>query len=221
MNTIPLSVPLILQETNSVECGLVCLKMLYDYYHIPVSLGDLRRDILLSSVGTYMPHLAQHLKRKGFTTEIIIHNPKIFRVEDKILSQPVLLRAIQNRLEGQEISERDREGIKVFITYLQDSGRLHVAIPTLKEIRQETNAGRPVIALVQNSIWYSRVPGRPFSDIFHLVVITGVDDAYVYINDPHWKFGGQVKHTHEEFLFALYSSSLGDVDNGSVIFSKI
>src|SRR3989344_4462690 len=173
MNTIPLSVPLILQETNSVECGLACLKMLYDYYHIPVSLGDLRRDILLSSVGTYMPHLAQHLKRKGF------------------------------------------------ITYLQDSGRLHVAIPTLKEIRQETNAGRPVIALVQNSIWYSRVPGRPFSDIFHLVVITGVDDAYVYINDPHWKFGGQVKHTHEEFLFALYSSSLGDVDNGSVIFSKI
>lgn len=221
MNTVPLSVPLILQEDNSVECGLACLKMLYDYYDISVTVDELRRDTPIISVGTYTPHLAQHLKKMGFDTEVVIQNPRIFRVEDKQRNQSQLLHVLQSRLDDQEISQGGRDGIKAFIKYMEDGGKLRIGIPTLVEIRTETDAGRPVIALIQNAAWYTRVPGRPFSDVFHLVVVTGVDDSYVYVNDPQWKFGGQAKYSHTEFLFALYSSSFGDVDNGSIILSRI
>jgi len=53
---------------------------------------------------------------------------------------------------------------------------------------------------------------------FHFNVVTGIDDNYVYVNDPLWDGrGGKNKYTITEFLYGLYASAYGDLDNASLI----
>ncbi|MCP5095781.1 MAG: LysM peptidoglycan-binding domain-containing protein, partial [Chloroflexi bacterium] len=73
----------------------------------------------------------------------------------------------------------------------------------LTGLRANINAGKPMIALVKYSPW-REATGNKF-DWGHFVVVTGYDDAHIYVNDPLfglWRSrfrGKDLKLTHDLF----------------------
>jgi len=56
---------------------------------------------------------------------------------------------------------------------------------------------------------------------FHASVATGMDDKYVYVNDPlPNKHGGKVKYKKDEFLYAMYGVLAADLDNSTFTLVK-
>jgi len=56
----------------------------------------------------------------------------------------------------------------------------------------------------------------------HFNVITGIDDKYIYVNDPDWgkPFGGKHKHKIEHYLYAIHASAQSSVDNACLMLIK-
>lgn len=56
---------------------------------------------------------------------------------------------------------------------------------------------------------------------FHLNVITGIDENYIYVNDPLWdERGGKKKYKKKDFFYGLYASAYADLDNASLMIIK-
>ena len=193
------------------------MQMLYGYHQAPKTIDILRQELQTTTIGTYAPQLGLHLLQNGFKVSIINHNPKLVTVEDRDKSSKELIEQFAKRLQTADLTENDKMIMRMFIDFLQKGGNLVVKIPSAEDISREITHKRPLIALLQNGAWYTRSADRPFSDIFHMVVVTGLDDKFIYFNDPHAQHGGSSKSTHTEFFYALYSSALADPDNASLI----
>ena len=212
-----IDIPLIKQEKDSVACGLACLQMIYKYYHKPISYDQLKKDLKLDTIGGYLPQLGNHFLQNNFKTSIITHHPKLVMVDDKDKKSEDLIEQFYEYKNKSISSKQDLKVLDLFIKYMESGGELRAKVPNFDDINRELVNKRPLIALINNSVFYAKQPERPFSDIFHLVVVTGYDDKFTYLNDPHWKFGGKVRYSNQLFLYALYSSTLGDLDNGSLL----
>jgi len=105
---------------------------------------------------------------------------------------------------------------------MEAGGRLKVGIPSLEDLKEETEQGRPVVVFLTNASLYpnniARVYKRPFTYTFHSLVVTGVTKDEVFVNDPYWgEEGGEKAYPSDEFLYAVHASTLGDVDNGCFV----
>lgn len=217
-----LKVPLFRQDPNSVECGLATLAMVYDYFEIRKSLADLRKEVSLASVGTYSPQLGLHLLGQGFDVEIVTRNPLLLEKEDRNLPQEELLLKFKQMLDSKSLGEARTQGLKYFVSFIEAGGKVDVKIPDVGDLKEEIGQRRPVIVFLTNSALYNKniakLLGKPFDYTFHVVVVTGIGDDEVQVNDPYWGDEGGVKrYPVDEFLYSVYASSLGDVDNGSFI----
>ena len=53
---------------------------------------------------------------------------------------------------------------------------------------------------------------------FHFNLITGIDETHIYVNDPLWDYrGGKHKYLINDFMYAIYASAYGDLDNASLM----
>lgn len=59
------------------------------------------------------------------------------------------------------------------------------------EVKTALNAGCPVLANVELRVLPYMPPPPPDEDIWHTVLIVGMDDPYVYLHDPDRYHGGQ------------------------------
>ena len=208
------------QLPDSVECGLVCLKMIYAYYGIEISMDRLRQDLALTDVGTYAPQLGSHLLKNGFDVEIVTYNPRLVWKQDKNLTSEQLKAKFEDRMQSAD--QNDKFVLEYFVNFMNNGGSVKVKIPSIEELDEETKAGRPVIVFLTNAVLYDKniadLKGRPFSYTFHTDVVTGVMDGKVAVNDPYFEEeGGEKEYPVDEFMFAVHSSSLGDLDNGCFI----
>src|SRR3989344_1775078 len=199
-----LRVPLIRQEPHSIECGLACLAMVYSYFEIEKSLDDVKREVATFSVGTYAPQLGLHLILDGFDVEIVTKNPLLVEKEDVTLSQEELLEKFTKKLKSLKGKERTNElALVYFVAFMEAGGRLKVGIPSLEDLKEETEQGRPVVVFLTNASLYpnniARVYKRPFTYTFHSLVVTGVTKDEVFVNDPYWgEEGGEKAYPSDE-----------------------
>ncbi|MBI4058172.1 C39 family peptidase [Candidatus Gottesmanbacteria bacterium] len=217
----PLSVPLISQRTHSVECGIATMAMLYAYYHVKdKTYESLCRDLLTTTVGTYLPQLGLHLIRNGFSVKIVTHNPRLIQVSDKDISQTELFRELNDRFKKLK-DQSNRLAHEHFLHFMKAGGIVTPKIPQATDLEREVKAGRPVVALLTTASLYEEVDplelieGKIYKT-FHTIVVTGIDSKYVYVNDPFWgKTGGKRKYLINIFLYGVYASALGDLDNAA------
>lgn len=214
---IKLNVPLIRQEPHSVECGLAALEMLYSYYDMPQGMDTLRRELPTVQVGTYGPQLGSNLIEHGLKTEIITHNPRLVEKIDRDLSQDELLTKFKQKIP-RFTDESDKLALGYFIDFMDKGGTVTVKVPTIRILQEQLENGYPIIASLTNAPIYKRniadLEGLPFNYTFHAVVVTGLGNGLVYINDPYAEDDGGIKsYTEEEFLYAVYTCALGDLDN--------
>jgi uncharacterized protein YvpB len=215
-----IEVPILRQEPGSVDCGIVCMQMVYGYFGESVSFSQLKVDLPTTKIGTYTPQLGSHFQEHGFNTELVTLNPKLFHLNDseKPLGE---MRSHFENLKTNAENENDQLILGFFTEYLGKGGVITPAIPTEGHIRQALSEGNLVMAVLNTTPLYEGLTSTSWQNAFHIVVITGIDEEFVYLNDPNFtESGGQTKHPQTNFFFSLYASSLTDPDNGSLLIVK-
>ncbi len=170
-----LDVPLIRQAPNSVDCGLTCVEMILAYYG-KAKPEDLEKMQKFPD-GTYGPQLGTFLMKQGFVVEQVLLNPGLFTVHDKTLSHEDIVQKISVAKAKKVINKR---ALRFMREYAKAGGKFTIAIPTEQHIREEIQSKRPLIALLTSNF----LLGKEGKFNFHFNVITGIDDEFVYVNDP-------------------------------------
>jgi len=222
MAAMKLNVPLIRQPKDSVDCGIAVVTMLLNYHGVEKTFEEVKKDITTDEVGTYAPQLGEYLTSQHFSVDIVLRNPLLFTKSEENLDKKSLVEKF-NRLQHSGINTHNLKVINYFNKFLKwPQNKVTVKIPDENDIEEEINIGRPLIAFLTNAALYkeniAEKHKKDFSYTFHSVVITGLEDDKVFVNDPYAEeYGGTKEYPIEDFLFAMYSSSLGDLDNGSLI----
>jgi hypothetical protein len=176
-------------------------------------VADLLNGVQRIPTGVYIQEIARHAIDNGFaatlTTRDTTRLPLLYerKPKDDVLAD------LRQRLSGEELGEKQAAYLGGMIRFLEAGGELHVRTPTLADpIERDLAAGRPVICSVDMKALYAGkgldvnwpAAYRP-GQVGHYVIVTGLDDASVTINDPSTYLGGVVTYSHAQFLYALYS----------------
>lgn len=211
-----LNVPLIKQPKDSVDCGIAGITMIMDYYKKGISFEENKKHIITDTVGTYAPQLGLYLMNNGFQTKIITQHPAMFTNNDTGMHTGEILKRMDYLL-SKNPTEQNRKIIEYFKKFLEEGGEIEVKIPEEKDIVNEIKAKRPLAALMTTNFLY----GKESIFNFHFNVITGIDENYIYVNDPLWdERGGKKKYEKKDFFYGLYASAYGDLDNASFMIIK-
>lgn len=210
---IDLNVPLVLQEKNSVDCGLAGLSMLFGFYGRQITIEELKKELTVHPVGTYAPQLGTWLLKHAFHVEIITHHPSLFVKSEQSLSQEQLGEKFRALLQKPQ-SEKVAVVLAYFEEFIANGGKVTVKIPTPDDVLQELKQGHPVGALMTNNFVHGTKP------VFnmHFVLVRGCTGTGFIVNDSIPDERGGVKaYTFDEFRYGLYASAMGDLDNAALI----
>ena len=207
-----LDVPLIRQPKDSLDCGIAGLAMILKYHGIDESFEFLKTKISVDSIGTYAPQIGKYLAEKGFDVSIVTMHPKLFTLKDRTLSQEEIITRFNELKES--FSVQDKKVISMFIDFLNTGGKIIPKVPSKEDVVEELINKRPVAALLTTNFLNNN---KPIFN-FHFNLITGIDEEYIYVNDPIWdERGGKNKYRISDFFYGLYASAYGDLDNACLI----
>ncbi|MBI4087104.1 hypothetical protein HY416_03970 [Candidatus Kaiserbacteria bacterium] len=205
-----LVVPLYLQAPKSVDCGPVCVRMVLSYFGIRRSLAFLQKKLHYDKTGTSSYDNGALLLDEGLRVTAVTANPMLF--------PPDIVRSLKNKKHLQELitkksktTPKYKKCLKTLEKFLEKGGNLIIEIPNAKHVRAAIDAKRPIIALL-----YGKAMGSN-EGTFHFVVVTGYDGKHVFINNPYPKSKRQWKCPMDTFLYAVHSSSVGYIDNATLL----
>ena len=207
-----LDVPLIRQEKDTHVCVLASLSMILQYHGWDVSIADLERDedareADLGAVGTY-------LLKHGFDAEVVMFHPRLFTLRDRGMSEAALAEHFQARIGHDDNMQWDDDVLRSLIGFLGHGGAVTVEIPGEDHIREEIKAKRPLLVTTDTNFLY----GEQAQYYLHANVITGIDDEYIYVNDPLWdERGGRRRHERKDYMFGIYMATHGNFNNGYLL----
>lgn len=209
-----LDVELITQDEKTVDCGLACVSMVMAYHGVEKSIPDLAREVdVKEKVGTYMPQLGTCLLRNGFSAEMVTMNPFAFTRSMADLPKDELsdhLFCIYKETQKDDL----REAAGYFIEFLEEGGALDIKVPTVDDIVNELDAGRPSMTLLTSHFLLNDRPAYNF----HFNVITGLEDGKVHVNDPLWNFmGGKKSYPVDDFMYGIHAGAFGALDHASIM----
>ena len=113
------------------------------------------------------------------------------------------------------ISDEVRVPVKFLLDFVNAGGKVNVKIPDQDDIRSEIKNKRPILTFVTTYILYPTASKARFNS--HANVITGIDDRYVYVNDPLEQEGGRKRYLISEFLYAMYAGAYVTADSAAIM----
>lgn len=212
----PLNVPLVQQAEGSVDCGIASATMIAKYWGLDLAFADIQKKLKVDKYGIYCPQLALFLLKEGFNVSIVTFNPAIFISKNTGMGGKELKKHFEKlltiKLTG--VESPPKRTIRFFLKLLEAGGKIEVRIPTEGDIRKEIKSGNPPVVSATTRFLTAKEPRLNY----HFNVVTGMDKDHIYVNDPAWgERGGRHKHKISDFVFGMYASVAGGVDNPSLI----
>ena len=208
-----LDVSIVLQDKDSVDCGLACLAMVLEYYGKNKTILDIKREINIGKDGAYLPQLGLYLVKNGFKVEIITQNPFLFTILHRGFSQQEILEHFKSLLSVTK-NKDNLEALQYFIEFIEAGGEVIVKIPTFSDIRKNIENNYLLIASFTSVFLKSQK--KPFFN-FHFSVIKGFLDKKVLLNNPT---RGEEKYLIDDFMFAMHVGNYRCMDNGGLLVVK-
>jgi ABC-type bacteriocin/lantibiotic exporter with double-glycine peptidase domain len=197
------------QKNKSPDCGPVCVQMVLNHFGKRKKLDDIKTGMVYVPGGTYLYDNGLVILREGLHAELVTANPLLFKQEDRIelrTSEDVL----QHLTKIKRKKNAKKQALGLFQEFIIQGGKVQVEIPTIEHIVKAIKNEKIIIALL-----YGGALGRKEGG-FHFVVVTGYKKGFVHINNPG-KRSRQGWFPEQDFLYALYSSTTADIDNGSLL----
>ncbi len=197
------------QTNKTQDCGPVCTQMVLNHFGKGKKLEEIKTKVNYVLGGTYIYDNGLVILNEGLNVELITANPLLFKQEDRAVlkNEKSILKhitAIKRKKNAK------KEALGIFQDFIKHGGKVKVEIPSLDHINKAIDQNKLIIALLYGGALGKNEGG------FHFVVVTGYKKGFVYINNPGKKTR-QGWFPEDDFLYALYSSTCADVDNGSLL----
>lgn len=198
------------QNEKSQDCGPVCTQMVLHYFGRERKLEEIKKGMTyIPNEGTYLYEQGLIFLKEGFKTELITANPLLFKQNDKLKLKDTY-DILKHLTDIKRKNQSKKKAITLFRNFIKKGGKVKIEIPLLDHIIKALDTGRLVIALIYGGALGENEGG------FHFVVVTGYKKGFVHINNPSKK-SRQGWFPEQDFLYALYSSTCVDIDNGSFL----
>jgi len=208
--------------------------MLCSYYGQELDVTEVASQIEMMPTGAYIQELGYYLLLRGFDATIVTRDTTRFPIAYLSMSPQEMRADLERRLEKAEKGHKElsfspqrskelsfspqRSKDEIFLRgltkFLDKGGTLVLRIPTVTEtILPQLRQGHPVICSVDARSLYNwdaleedendRRHRLGFGG--HYVIVSGLEEDDVIINDPSSHSGGVRNYPLDRFLYALYS----------------
>lgn len=184
--------------------------MVLQSFGITKDIDSLKSELAYTEAGTNAYDngcllLANDLKVKAITA-----HPKLFPPDtiSTVHSNTDLLSVLET---AKQKDEKDTSSIDSIRNFIEKGGEVLLEIPRLEHVQNAIDNGQVVIALVYACALGSNEGG------YHFVVVNGYDEDRVFITNPLQDSKRQEWFQAKHFLFALHSSTMVDLDNGTLL----
>lgn len=186
MRDIALKVPLVIQR-NKFDCSIASLQMLLQYYGKDISYDELK-----SRLNIYVNKNERHIEasailsaEEGFNVHFINHNKTVLGDTLQNLTEKDLAKFKSAYAECKEgNNEFKKTKIKLTIEFIKKGGHLSTAEPDFNLLTGALTIGNPIILCVKVSTLRSDADLKGN----HYIVITGIQNKKLVINDPSPKY---------------------------------
>ncbi len=208
-----LKIPLHFQADGSTDCGPTSVQMMLEYYGMKRTLEDLKAHVQYSDIGTSAFDNGTLFLSEGLSVTAVTANPLLFPADE--IDQLSNLQQLRRRLTRLKRKAPKWSGnITTFRRYLNKGGTLKLEIPAFEHIKAAIDADNPLLALT-----YGQALGRNQGG-FHFMVVNGYKREQVYLTNP-LRQARQGWFPLDRFLYAVHASSVGDLDNASLIIPSL
>ncbi len=202
-----INVEQLFQDIDSKDCGPVCTQMVLKYFGLENDLQSLAEKLSYDDVGTFSFDNGIILLKSGLKVTCITAQPYLFSPDIKLNNKQSIIQHISSKIVDLPKFEK---GIKLLKDFLNTGGELNIEIPNIQHIKKAIDNECLIIALIYGKALGSNEGG------FHFVIVNGYDEENVYITNPlpSAKSGW---YSIKNFMYALHSSTVFDIDNGSLL----
>jgi len=197
------------QKKGSSDCGPISTQIILDYFGIKKTEVELKEKILYENGATYLYDNGLLILREGLNVTLVTANLLLFRKEDqgKLGIKEDLFKHISKYARKRP---KKKNAIRLFKDFVNHGGKVKIEVPTLNHIKEAIDKNKLVLAMV-----YARALGVHEGGL-HFIVVSGYKKGYVHINNP---LPGSTSGWFpvDDFMYALYSSTCFEVDNGSLL----
>ena len=186
------------RQPDDTTCGPTCLHAIYQFYGDPISLEEVIAQVSQwRQGGTLDVYLAIHALRRGYRTEIIPFNLKVFDPTWADQPTPRIAEKLKTQLAFKSGLPGFTEVTRAYLEYLSLGGALKFAVITPAMIRRYLNRGAPILTGLSSTYLYNAAreydrDGRTIVDDVqgqstgHFVVLWGYrrDLRQVLVADP-------------------------------------
>lgn len=195
------------QDVKSKDCGPVCTQMVLKHFNLEENLKSIAEKLSYDDNGTFSFDNGIVLLKSGLKVACITAQPYLFSPDIQLKNKNEIIDHITSKISTLPKFEK---GINLLKDFISSGGEIKIEIPQIQHIQNAIDNGSLVIALIYGKALGSNEGG------FHFVVVNGYDEENVYITNPLTtaKSGW---YPIKNFLYALHSSTMFDVDNGSLL----
>ncbi len=206
-----IDVPLILQGENSSDCGPTCVNMVLQSFGIHKDIESLKSVLTYTEAGTSAYDNGTLLLSEKLKVTVITAHPRLFPPE--VIANTHSKEDIESVLDKVSTEQPKSKWIlDTFKNFLDKEGKFSLEIPTFDHVKKAIDDDCLLIALLYGQALGSNEGG------YHFVVVNGYDDnGNVFITNPLPNSKRQSWFPSKEFLFGLHTSTMVDVDNGSLL----
>lgn len=208
-----LNVPSYQQIPWSADCGLLCIKMLLDYYGEKVDIEQLRNGIDIDETGIYFWEIGTYLLKKGFKVTLITRDPKLFSKKDFENPPKNFWEFFQNEKNFDLKTEDDFESFSYLKKFIEAWWKINIKVPDVNDIEKALLNDSLIISILT----YKFLVHDTAKFDFHYNLVTGINQSEIMVNDPgstHW---GKLKYPINDFLYAVYATTYKWVGRGSFL----
>ena len=137
-------------------------------------------------------------------------HPRLFTQRDKGKRGAALKEHFRARIGHADTMQGDDDVLRFLIRFLEHGGKAAVKMPHAEHIREEIEAGRPLLVTTNTGFLYGQRAGC----CLHANALTGIDDETIYVNDSLWDArGGRHRYPIKEYIFGIRMATHGNFNN--------
>jgi hypothetical protein len=183
-------------QPDEVTCGPTCLHSIYQYYHDPIELKEVVKEVKsLKAGGTLAVMLGNHALRRGYKANLYTYNLNVFDPSWFKFSTKKIIDSLKRQIRYKYKRKKLLVASKAYIKFLEAGGKVFQSELNADLIKNYLKQSKPILTGLSATYLYGTMREIPINNKFdsirgepvgHFVIINGYDEASntVYLADP-------------------------------------
>ncbi len=183
-------------QPDEVTCGPTCLHSIYQYYHDPIELKEVVKEVKsLKAGGTLAVMLGNHALRRGYKANLYTYNLNVFDPSWFKYSTKKIITSLKQQIRYKYKRKKLLVASKAYIKFLEAGGKVFQSELNADLIKTYLKQSKPILTGLSATYLYGTMREVPINNKFdsirgepvgHFVIINGYDEETntVYLADP-------------------------------------